>query len=154
MYIRKGTLQDRDQLRQLFYDTVTQVNSRDYNPEQIKAWSSGRDNIAGWTSRLESQHFAVAEEAGQILGFSSIDPQGYLDLMFVHHAHQGRGIATLLIQDILATAQAWGLGRVHSDVSITARPFFERQGFVVVTPQQIMSQGVELTNFKMEKHLV
>jgi putative acetyltransferase len=37
-----------------------------------------------------------------------------------------------------------------SDVSITAKPFFERQGFVVIKQQTVNLRGVDLDNYLME----
>jgi hypothetical protein len=36
---------------------------------------------------------------------------------------------------------------------VTARPFFERNGFRVVREQRVSCRGVEMTNFAMEKPL-
>jgi len=46
--IRKAQLSDLPQIRQLFFDAITNVNIADYTPEQIKVWSSGVDNIEHW----------------------------------------------------------------------------------------------------------
>jgi putative acetyltransferase len=40
---------------------------------------------------------------------------------------------------------------IYAEVSITAKPFFEKSGFRVVTQQTIVRNGVELINFKMER---
>jgi len=40
-----------------------------------------------------------------------------------------------------------------SEASITAKPFFEKHGFRVMTEQTIVRKGVELTNFKMERKI-
>lgn len=42
---------------------------------------------------------------------------------------------------------------LSADVSITARPFFERRGFEVVTEQHPVTAGVRMTNFHMAKSL-
>lgn len=40
---------------------------------------------------------------------------------------------------------------IFSEVSITAKLFFEKWGFRIVTQQTIVRKNVELTNFKMER---
>lgn len=40
-----------------------------------------------------------------------------------------------------------------TNASITARPFFERFGFVVLAEQHPVTRGVRLTNYRMEKRL-
>jgi len=43
-----------------------------------------------------------------------------------------------------------GLRRLHAEVSITARPFFTRQGFTWVSDHLADINGVTLSNFIME----
>jgi putative acetyltransferase len=39
---------------------------------------------------------------------------------------------------------------IFSEVSITAKPFFEKWGFRTITQQTIVRKDIELKNFKME----
>jgi putative acetyltransferase len=50
-------------------------------------------------------------------------------------------------------AKQQGLKRVFSEVSITARPFYEHFGFSVVNEQTIEVRGQTMNNFMMEKRL-
>lgn len=40
-----------------------------------------------------------------------------------------------------------------ADVSITARPFFEKVGFRIVNRQTVVKQDIELMNYKMTRQL-
>ena len=44
-----------------------------------------------------------------------------------------------------------GVSRYFSEVSITARPFYEHLGFTVVNEQEVEMRGVKLTNYVMEE---
>jgi putative acetyltransferase len=46
-----------------------------------------------------------------------------------------------------------GAGRTFTEASVTARPFFERNGFRVVLEQRASCRGVEIINFEMEKRI-
>lgn len=151
MNIRLATLNDVDAIRQLFYETVTSINTADYNAAQIAAWSAGRDNTERWETRVREQHFYIAEREDVMAGFASIDNTGYLDVLFVGKHFQRQGVAKLLLNQIEQTARKLGVDTITSDVSITARPFFERHGFVVVQRQEVEVRGVVLINFKMSK---
>ncbi|RYY29749.1 MAG: GNAT family N-acetyltransferase, partial [Sphingobacteriaceae bacterium] len=85
-----------------------------------------------------------------IAGFASITADGYLDVLFVHKDFQRRGVALSLLNQIKKVAHTPGINRITSDVSITARPFFEKQGFSIVAAQQVALNGVVFDNFKME----
>jgi len=55
------------------------------------------------------------------------------------------------MEHVLSVWQFQGVKRYYSEVSITARPFYEHFGFNVVTEQQVEMRGQNLTNFVMEK---
>jgi putative acetyltransferase len=46
-----------------------------------------------------------------------------------------------------------GIRHVRSEVSITARPFFESIGFRVLRQQVVERRGVSLRNFRMERDI-
>lgn len=155
MILRQATAADVPQIGQLFYDTISQVNSRDYTPAQVEAWRAGWLNTASWLAKLDAQYFLVAGEAdGSLAGFGYLCPtSGLLDFLFVSARHQRQGVAQELLKTLLNRAVSLGLSVVHTNASVTAQPFFERQGFVVERAQQIVVRGVELSNYRMVKHL-
>lgn len=73
--------------------------------------------------------------------------------MFIHKDHQGEGIASALLQQIEAYACEQGIRQIFSEVSITARPFFEHKGYVVTCEQQMQANHLWLTNYRMKKLL-
>lgn len=50
-------------------------------------------------------------------------------------------------------ARGYGVRRIDVEVSITALPFFEKQGYRVVKEQKAKANRLYLTNFVMEKAL-
>ena len=153
MDIRRYQPADCAQVMQLFYDTVHTVNARDYTPEQLDAWAPRQADAARWAQMLAGQVTYVAEEGADIIGFGNIDSQGLLDCLYVHRAHQGRGVATALVERLLETAHRNGNPRVVTHASRTARPFFLHRGFAVLQAQTVERGGVQLENFVMEKQL-
>ncbi len=67
--------------------------------------------------------------------------------------HQGRGVSRQLLSAVVAEARRLGLAQLFVEVSITARPFFESQGFAVLAPQVVVCRGVEFVNYRMERML-
>lgn len=153
MDIRRYQPADCAQVMQLFYDTVHTVNARDYTSEQLDAWAPRQADAARWAQTLASQTTYVAEDGTDIIGFGNIDSQGLLDCLYVHRAHQGRGVATALVERLLETARRDGNRCVITHASRTARPFFLRRGFAVLGTQTVERAGVRLENFVMEKQL-
>lgn len=154
MQIRMATLQDTGQLKNLYQGTITHINNRHYNPEQVRAWAARGERIASLENKIKQQYFYVAvNPEDTITGFASVEADGELDMMFVHKDFQGQGIATLLIEQIFEKAMELGLPSLTSYVSITARPFFEKMGFKVVETRQVDLGEVSLTNYKMTKSM-
>ncbi len=149
--IRKGEIDDLTELQQIFVDTVSSVCSADYDAEQIKVWTSSVENRKHWEDIMTNQFVLVAQIGNKMVGFASLDKGNYIDLLYVHKDHQNQGIARKLYSNIENAAKQQGQTALESDVSKTAKIFFEKIGFKVINEQIVMRQGVELTNFKMRK---
>lgn len=48
--IRKYQEKDCEELAKLFYDTVHNVNCKDYTKEQLDVWATGEVNIQQWNT--------------------------------------------------------------------------------------------------------
>ncbi len=145
--IREYRPADCKELTELFYNTVHTVNAKDYTKEQLDAWATGQVDLEKWDRSLQEHFSIVAVDGDVIVGFGDIDRTGYLDRLFVHGEHQGKGIATAICDRLEAAVP----GNIVTHASITARPFFEKRGYKVVKEQQVERRGVTLTNFVMEK---
>ena len=137
----------------LFRDTIRRVNSRDYSPAQIAAWASDDIDTVAWFGRFTGRFVPVAEEAGRPVGFAELEPDGHIDRVYVSADHQRRGIGRQLAGRRGGRGPAVGLARLFTEASITARPFFEAQGFAVLAPQVVTCRGAEFVNYRMERVL-
>ncbi len=147
MLIRQYAPSDCRELTELFYNTVHQVNAKDYTKEQLDAWASGEAALEQWNCSLQEHYSVVAVEGDAITGFGDIDKTGYLDRLYVHKDYQGQGIATAICDELEKAAP--GDITVHS--SVTARAFFEKRGYQVLREQQVERRGITLTNYVMKK---
>ena len=149
---RKGKLDDLTEMQNLFVNTITAICKADYDSNQIAVWASGIDNKQRWHDILTNQFVIVTQHADKIVGFATLDNGNYIDLFYVHKDHQRQGIAQRLLDDIEAEARRLKQTTLTSDVSKTARPFFEKNEFNVLREQNILLKNVSLTNYKMTKH--
>lgn len=145
--LRRFQTTDAAALRELFNQTVRQVNKRDYTATQLAAWAPENYDRQAWLERLQQNRPFIAESDGTIVGFADVQADGYIDHFFCSALTQGQGIGRGLMYKILAHDYP----RFYANVSITARPFFEHFGFRLVREQQVIVRGVELTNFLMER---
>lgn len=147
MEIRTYQPADCKEMAELFYQTVHTVNAKDYNRSQLDAWATGQVDLEQWNRSFLEHLSLVAVEGDAIVGFGDMASDGYLDRLYVHADHQGRGIATALCDRLEQSVQ----GPITTHASITARPFFEKRGYAVIKEQTVERQGVALTNFVMIK---
>ena len=96
----------------------------------------------------------VADDSGHLVGYADLQSDGLIDHFYVAGGHARRGIGRLLMRTILARAGELRLPRLWSDVSLTARVFFEHFGFTLVQHRLVIIAGVELANVRMEKSLL
>lgn len=152
--IRIAQQSDALELMSLFQETVLHINKRDYSEAEVADWASYGNDLSHIKDMIKTHYFIVAtNQQSQIVGFSSITYQGYLHSMFVHKDFQGKGIATILLNEIERYATATGIMRITSEVSLTARPFFEKRGYIVEVEQKRKANQLYLTNFWMAKSL-
>ena len=153
--IRVALQSDTVEQKQLFQNTVLAINRRDYSQAEVEDWASCGDNLANIKDMIKTHYFIVAvNQQSEIVGFSSITPQGYLHSMFVHKDFQGKGIAIMLLNEIEQYAITNGIMRITSEVSLTARPFFEKRGYIVEEEQKRKANQLSLTNFWMAKQMI
>jgi len=149
--IRPYVAADLEALIDVFLRAVRETAGKDYTPAQIAAWAQADRGL--WAARRLSRPTWVAVAGGAVAGFADLEASGHLDMLYVHPAHQGRGVASALLARAEAAARAQGIRRLFTYASLTARPFFERRGFKVVAPNAVEVRGERLANFRMEKPL-
>ena len=153
--IRAALQSDAVELKKLFQNTVLAINRRDYSQAEVEDWASCGDDLSNIENMIKTHYFIVAvNQQSEIVGFSSITSQGYLHSMFVHKDFQGEGIATMLLNEIEQYAITNGIMRITSEVSLTARPFFEKKGYIVEEEQKRKANQLSLTNFWMAKQTI
>ena len=150
---RLATPEDAAEMAEVFYETIHTINIRDYTQAQVDVWAPDRPSASDWVQRQQGMtvYVAVEDDQHRLVGFAELKSDGYIDCFYCHKDFQGQGAGTQLMAELVAEAQARGLTKLTADVSITARPFFERRGFQVVRVQEEECQDIVLRFYVMEK---
>ncbi|MFT4683316.1 MAG: putative acetyltransferase [Flavobacteriales bacterium] len=151
--LREATPVDLQSILKVFTDCIDITAVPDYNEEQRRVWKSSALTPEKWLDRIHQQAFWLACEEDKVAGFATLENNNYIDCMYVSPGFQGNGIAHLLLETIEDLAQRKGTQLISSDVSHTARGFFEKNSYQIIHTNQIEKDGVVLVNFKVEKHL-
>jgi putative acetyltransferase len=153
--IRSYERRDADDVVDVFYRSVHEVALSDYTPEQVNAWLPRR-----WDAEKEHQRSGdrrlvlVAEgEAGHVVAFIDLEPDGHIDRLYSAPEAAGRGVASRLYDAVEAAARDRGIKRLYTEASELARRFFLRKGFAVLERQDKVLRGVPIHNYRMAKTL-
>ncbi len=144
---------DAADISQLFYETVRNINIKDYSPEQVEAWAPRIMPTSHWVERQSLNMTFVATLRGKIIGFAELEKSGHIDCFFCHKDYQRCGAGKALFHVVKAKAESQANRKIFAEVSISAVPFFEKQGFRILREQQINVRGVIMSNFVMEQEL-
>ena len=145
--IRKYKKSDSNILWNIFFYTVRNVNIHDYSQKQVEAWAPNDFDPSVWATNMAQVSPFVAEIDGVVVGYADLQESRLIDHFFCHHKYQNRGVSSALMKHILNIGEQQKIQRLYSEVSITARPFFEYFGFRVVNTKEIEIRGQKLNNF-------
>lgn len=151
MFLRLYNTSDCEFLVELFQQTVSNVNAKDYSKEQLDVWATGNVNLNEWDKSFR-QHFTIVAIKNEIIvGFGDIDKTGYLDRLYVHKDYQRQGIASAICDEL---EQLVNTNKIITHASITAKTFFAQRGYRVIKGQEVIRDGISLTNYVMEKRKI
>lgn len=151
--IRRGNIDDMAVMQELFVNTIRESCNYDYSEDQINAWISSVENEDRWVEKINNQYLLVAEIDQQIVGYASLENGNYLAFMYVHYKFLRKGIANILYSRLEAEVKKRDYTSIFSDVSITAKPFFQKNGFEIIKENKNIIRGVELINYHMKKFI-
>lgn len=153
MRLRKFRRGDEKQIQQLHYGTVHSICAEDYSQEQLNSWSPKKVDVNRWAESLEKNISYVIEDNGELVGFGDISTTGHLYRLYTHKNYQGKGIGSKILQALEEEAKKLGLDKIKLDSTITAKTFYEIQGFKCIGKSTIEFRGVEHEDYLMEKEL-
>jgi len=144
---------DLSVLVEIFRGSINDLTGDDYSEAQQQAWAARADDAAGFAKRLGSQLTLIATLQGSPVGFASLAGRDKIDLLYVHPAAAGQGVARLLIDALEKLAGGRGAERLVVDASDSARGFFEKRGYVAQQRNTVMVGDEWLANTTLHKQL-
>ncbi|HEX3708335.1 MAG TPA: GNAT family N-acetyltransferase [Pseudolabrys sp.] len=140
-------------LREIFRDAIEELTADDYTEAQQEAWAAVADDEAAFGKNLAGQLTLVATLEGSQVGFASLAGKDTIDMLYVHPAAAGQGVAAMLADALEKLAGARGAGAVRVDASDSARGFFEKRGYVAQQRNTVSVGDEWLANTTLQKQL-
>jgi putative acetyltransferase len=137
----------------IFRVSIEESTVEDYDDDQRRVWAAKADDGAAFGARLAGALSLIAVIDGDPVGFASLKGAEEIEMLYVDPDFARRGVGASLIDAMTRIAAARGAKQLTSDVSDTARPLFERQGFVAQRRNLVELDGEWLANTTMAKKL-
>ncbi len=151
--LRPYLADDAPLLVEIFRASVMDLTGDDYTEAQQQAWAAAADDAAAFTKRMGNQLTLVASLEGSPVGFASLAAAGKIDMLYVHPAAVGQGVAAMLIDAIEKLANARKTETLIVDASDTASGFFQKRGYVAQQRNTVSVGDEWLANTTMHKQL-
>ena len=143
---------DAERCAAILRSSVEELASEDYSADQCAAWAARADE-PDFPKRLAGALTLVALVEGEPVGFASLKGAETIDMLYVDPDFARRGVATALLDALVRLAAARGAKPLASEVSDTARPLFQRQGFQGQRRNLVQIDDEWLANTTMTKRL-
>jgi len=151
--IREAEAGDAARIVEIHARSVRALCSGDYTAEQIDAWI-GKRTPEEMALRIAMHPFFVADHNGKLTGYATYNVNSSeLLSIYVDPDFARQGVASALMNELLADARSKGLATLWLDASFTAVPFYETVGFVRIMETTHIFRGVPLECVRMEMPL-
>ena len=139
--LRLGRIGDAQKNFEIRYRAIQEIAFCDYPENILNSWgrSHSEEELAKreqrFNLRIEQREnvIVVAEVEKQIAGFGEISlSQSELTALYVNPDFKRQGIGTAIIQDLESRAKEQGIKALTLHSSLTAVPFYEKNGFRAV----------------------
>jgi putative acetyltransferase len=144
---------DTPVLAAIFAAAIEQLTGDDYTEEQQQAWASAADDEDEFGKRLGGALTLVATLQNSPVGFASLKGPNHIDMLYVHPAAVGQGVAAMLVDALERLAGGRGATALTVDASDNALEFFAKRGYVAKQRNTVSRNGEWLANTTMEKTL-
>ncbi len=140
-------------LLEIRLSAIEELTGEDYDEAQRRAWADLADDQAGLGEILKKGLSLVALIGGAPVGFIVLADGGLIDQLYVHPAVARAGVASALVDAIEKLAAGRKIESLVVDASDTAKPLFDKRGYVAVSRNTIQVEDVWLGNTRMKKNL-
>lgn len=150
------SLKHSKELCELLIESITINCADDYNndPKIMKEWLANKtpDNVSQWIDSTNNISLAAFDTSkDKLVGFVLMNKEGEILLNYVLSTYRYKGVGKVLLNEMEHIAKSSGIKTLSVISTITAKKFYERNGFV--TNGEPAYVGDILGDFPLIKHL-
>ena len=144
---------DTPVLAAIFAASIEELTGEDYNEAQQQAWASVADDEDNFGKRLAGELTLIVTLQNSPVGFASLRGADHIDMLYVHPAVAGQGVASMLCDALEKLAGGRGAKSLTVDASDNAEGFFLKRGYIGKQRNTVTVNGEWLANTTMQKNL-
>lgn len=133
--------------------TIRNVNSKDYPKDAIEVWLK-RTNAEKYKKNEDEVKRWVAVENDKVIGFCGHSFKCEISGLYVHKDYIGKGVGYKLLQKAEESLKKDGCKEISIMSTITAKDFYQRQGYKITKKGYHSIEGINSTVYFMEKKMV
>ena len=150
--VRSYVSDDAAPLAALVRASVLTLGLDDYSTEQVAAWAGNLPDADAMARRgADGRQVWVAEdsESHELLGFTDLEANGHIDMLYVAPGAKGGGVADALTDALVMYARKNAIKDIAVEASEAARRFYRKRGFIDRGRRDFTINGVAMHNFAM-----
>lgn len=153
--MRSAITDDADAACEAVRRSIEEICGPDYGHEEsvMADWLANKslDNFRKWIEAPDAYSVVAVSANGDVVGFGRISQAGFVQMCYIvpEALYQGYGKALLIAME--QQAVKWGLEIVKLNSSITAKAFYERNGYQLNGEPKMF--GSTLGDFPFAKEL-
>ena len=144
---------DAAALAAIYVGSIEELTGEDYDINQQSAWAARGDDPEVFARELQGWLTLVATIEGEPAGFASLKGTGHIEMLYVHPAAVGQGVASVLCDALERLAAARKATLMTVDSSDTAQGFFAKRGYQAKIRKTLQLGDEWLGTTAMEKNL-
>ena len=152
MKIRLARDEDCAEIARLRRQTIRNINSKDYSEEIIHNWSA-QANAQNFTENTDKCKRWTAIDKSKIVGFCDHSFECELSRIYVHKNYLRKGVGSRLLEVAEDSLKKQGCKKINIESTITAKKFYEKNGYKVIKKAIHKTGDIKATIYKMSKKL-
>jgi GNAT superfamily N-acetyltransferase len=124
---------DADAAVRVLRRSITELCVADHHndPTTLQKWLENKtvENFHSWLA-AENNFCVVTESNAEINGVGLVHRAGEILLCYVAPESQGHGYGSAILAALEEKARTWGLHKLRLGSTVSARPFYERHGYI------------------------
>ena len=137
--------------------SILEICSKDYTSDQIEKFAGVKYTSDIWANSINNEYHISIEVNGSIEGMCHAkireDGDGEIVGLYFTKELAGKGLGREIVEMAFDYLDKYKPRKIVLTGTVTAKPFYEKMGFVETEEKKMNIRGADLTCFRMEKNL-